>query len=193
MTSDVQLLLASRRGDQNAASTLWERHAARLAAYLAAILGSRHDADDVLQGVFCSLLTIPDSRIRAVREFAPFLTRIARNAAINHVRTTHRSRTRDTTAVSRRESTAAATDESDDLRRAISRLPRRQREVLILRHVGGLTFDQIAEALDTSKSTIASRHEAATRALRQQLEETPRRGETPPPAALRNGEVLHAR
>ena len=43
------------------------------------------------------------------------------------------------------------------------------REVLILRHAAGLTFDQIATATETPRSTIATRHAAALRALHQSL------------------------
>jgi RNA polymerase sigma factor (sigma-70 family) len=56
-----------------------------------------------------------------------------------------------------------------DLRRALLRLPLRQREVLVLRHVVGLTDDEIAGHLSCTRSTIRSLAARAVRALRKDL------------------------
>ena len=55
------------------------------------------------------------------------------------------------------------------LERELRRLPPDQREVLILKFWGGLTFAQVAEALDIPQGTAASRYRLALEALRQPL------------------------
>jgi RNA polymerase sigma-70 factor (ECF subfamily) len=144
-------------------------------AYARGVLGRRHAsaADDVVQTVFCRILQLDRRTIRAVREVRPWLARLVRTQALNHLRTN--------TRIARRESLAAPTAAADpsvqpDLADALDRLPRRHREVLHLRHVAGLTTDQAALALCVPRGTVASRHHAAVLALRAQLE-------TPPDAA----------
>ena len=55
------------------------------------------------------------------------------------------------------------------LEAALLKLPIEQREVLVLRIWGGLTFSEIAETLDASINTVAARHRYALDALRKQL------------------------
>jgi len=56
---------------------------------------------------------------------------------------------------------------------ALSELPVEQRQIVVLRIWGELTFEQIAESLDTARSTVFSRYEAAMRRLRERFSETP--------------------
>ena len=48
-------------------------------------------------------------------------------------------------------------------------MPRRYREVIVLKHIVGMTFDQLALALSANRSTVASRYRNAVARLRQQL------------------------
>lgn len=64
----------------------------------------------------------------------------------------------------------AAKDEGEQqLRLALSNLPEAQRELLVMKVWGGLTFDQIAVATDTPRSTAAARYNAALVALRDTM------------------------
>jgi RNA polymerase sigma-70 factor (ECF subfamily) len=66
----------------------------------------------------------------------------------------------------------AARDESDQrLRESLDQLPQQQREILVLKIWGGLTFDQIAEATESPRSTSAARYTAAIKSLRVALPE----------------------
>jgi RNA polymerase sigma-70 factor (ECF subfamily) len=57
------------------------------------------------------------------------------------------------------------------IERALGSLPKDQAEVLVMKIWGGLTFGQIATALDTSVNTIASRYRYALTKMREQLVE----------------------
>jgi RNA polymerase sigma-70 factor (ECF subfamily) len=71
----------------------------------------------------------------------------------------------------------AAPLEQDERRAAVeaalSSLPQNQAEVLILKIWGGLSFPEIARALDLSENTAASRYRYALAKLREQLAEEP--------------------
>jgi RNA polymerase sigma-70 factor (ECF subfamily) len=54
---------------------------------------------------------------------------------------------------------------------ALGHLPQEQREVLVMKIWGGLSFPQIAEALQLSANTAASRYRYALAKLREQLAE----------------------
>jgi RNA polymerase sigma-70 factor (ECF subfamily) len=56
---------------------------------------------------------------------------------------------------------------------ALGRLPEEQREVLVMKIWGGLSFPQIAEALRISANTVASRYRYALAKLREQLTKAP--------------------
>ncbi len=165
MTDDVELLLATHRGHEPSARALWARHSARLLAFARALVDPA-DAEDVVQGVFCSLLSIERSRLAAVRDGAAWLAQLTRRGALNHIRSHRRER-------KRREAiepaSKAAAPDVEGLRGAIDRLPRRLREVVVLKHIGGLTFEQIGVALEMPRETAAGRHRAAMAALRREL------------------------
>ena len=57
-----------------------------------------------------------------------------------------------------------------DLKAAIERLPDADREILYLRHVGGLSFKQLSEALETPMGTLLARHHRALKKVRSLLE-----------------------
>ncbi len=179
---DRELLLGTHRGCERSACMLWAAHAPRLLAFARAIIGP-HDAEDVVQSVFCGLLVLPRARLREVRDVPAFLAATTRRTALNAIRAARRER-------ARRERSAPPTPGPrttvhDALPGALDALPRRLREVVVLKHIGGLTFDQIAFALAIPRDTAASRYRAAVAALRGLLAEDhfPR---TPEP------EVAHA-
>ena len=83
--SDERLVALTRRGNQAAYEALVARYQSRLLAFCRHMLGSREDAEDVLQEVFAAAFNamIGDERPLNVR---PWLYRIARNRSLNHLR-----------------------------------------------------------------------------------------------------------
>src|SRR5213592_5079448 len=85
LQGDERLVALTRRGNQAAYEALVARYQARLLAFCRHMLGSREDAEDVLQEVFAAAFNamVADERPINVR---PWLYRIARNRSLNHLR-----------------------------------------------------------------------------------------------------------
>ena len=178
MSADDQTLLRrTHAGHEPSARELWSRHAGWMAAYARSVLGRRGLADDVVQSVFCRVLSLDRRAIRRVREVRPWLAQAVRHEALNQLRTLKRTARRDAAAGARASAHSVPADTHPDLASALAGLPRRQREVAYLRHVAGLTVDQTAAALGVPRGTVASRNHAAMQRLRDTLE---------PPAAHRD-------
>lgn len=182
--TDQEILLAVGRGSDAAARELWSRHAGRLLAFLRCVLprGGPIEADDVLQQTFCRVLETSQARLREVRDVPGWLFQVARNIAFNAGRGEKRERSRRGAAQepgSRRAGPVVLDGSAHDgeLARALAGLMPDLRDVVLLRHVAGLTFDQIEVATQTNRNTAASRYRSAIRlleiALSQPDSETP--------------------
>ena len=85
LQSDERLIALIRRGNHGAFEALVKRYQSRLLAFCRHMLGSKEDAEDVLQEVFAAAFNaiLADERAINVR---PWLYRIARNRSLNHLR-----------------------------------------------------------------------------------------------------------
>ena len=85
LQSDERLIALTRRGQHAAFEALCSRYQSRLLSFCRHMLGSREDAEDVLQEVFAAAFNavLADEREINVR---PWLYRIARNRSLNHLR-----------------------------------------------------------------------------------------------------------
>jgi RNA polymerase sigma factor (sigma-70 family) len=160
LQSDERLVALIRRGNHHAFEALMGRYQSRLLAFCRHMLGSKEDAEDVLQEVFAAAFNAmqADERPLNVR---PWLYRIARNRSLNHLRRAtaigvdsmdvHFSENGATTAdkVHRREDFRA-------LLLDVQGLPETQRTALLLREIDALSYDQIAEAMDTTVPSVKS-------------------------------------
>ena len=132
------------------------------------------DAEDVVQTAFVKFWR---KQPEAGREHYPLLFAAVRSTALDLLRGTERRTRREAepavdvlrddatffdTTVQQREDAAL-------IENALRELPPEQREVLVLRVWGGLTFAEIATTLGESINTVASRHRYALEALRRQL------------------------
>lgn len=170
---DRQLLLRTHRGDSVAAAALWSKHAGVLRAYARTVLGHRAatDAeDDAVQSAFCRVLDTPEGTLAAVLDVRAWLLTLTRNAALMHLRSARRERGRRERATATRAGRASS---HSGIQAAVDALPRRLREVMVLRHIAGLSFDQLAAAIGIPRSTVSSRYERALRTLRDAIEPTP--------------------
>lgn len=174
MPDDRRLLLQTHRGRETAARELWQRFAPRLLVYARSIVGS--GAEDVVQSVFVSILQQPRRTIAAVDDPAAWLLTLTRRGSLNYLRSSRRdlarrrSRSHSSSDSAPAFADAPAFGETEALHRAVGDLPRRLREVVILRHIAGLTFDQVAVALGANRNTTAARYREAIRRLRLVLE-----------------------
>ncbi|MGH2840864.1 MAG: RNA polymerase sigma factor, partial [Solirubrobacteraceae bacterium] len=160
LQSDERLIVLVRRGNHAAFEALVGRYQARLLAFCRHMLGSREDAEDVLQEVFAASFhaIVADDRPINVR---PWLYRIARNRSLNHLRRTqaigvdsmdvHFSEAGTTTAdkVHKRE-------EFRLLIADVQELPESQKTALLLREIDALSYEQISEAMETTIPSVKS-------------------------------------
>jgi RNA polymerase sigma factor (sigma-70 family) len=160
LQSDERLIALVRRGNHHAFEALVARYQSRLLAFCRHMLASREDAEDVLQEVFAAAFNaiLADSREINVR---PWLYRIARNRSLNHLRKTtaigvdsmdvHYSEGGETTAekVHKREEFRLLMADVQDL-------PETQRTALLLREIDALSYEQIAEAMETTVPSVKS-------------------------------------
>jgi RNA polymerase sigma factor (sigma-70 family) len=157
---DEKLVALTRRGQHAAFETLCARYQSRLLSFVRHMLGSREDAEDVLQEVFTAAFNavLADDREINVR---PWLYRIARNRSLNHLRRAsavgvdsmdvhfadHGLSTSD--RVLRRESFR-------ELLADVQQLPETQRTALLLREIDALSYEQISHAMETTVPSVKS-------------------------------------
>src|SRR5579875_3340914 len=160
LQSDERLVTSIRRGNQGAFEVLVGRYHSRLLAFCRHMLGSREDAEDVLQDVLTASYNsmLADDRPINVR---PWLYRIARNRCLNHLRR-NRAVGVDSMDVHFSDNGASTADKVHDreefrqLLDDIRDLPETQRTALILREMDALSYEQIAEAMETTVSSVKS-------------------------------------
>ena len=138
----------------------------------ARVLGSRDEADDVAQEVFLSFgrSTVP------VGEARGWLSVAAAHTALNHLRSGRRRATREEHVAARDDAvvpdvadTVALRQERSAVRAALARLPRTQAVALVLRH-SGLSYADVAAALDLSPGSVGTTVRRAETALRKELQ-----------------------
>jgi len=164
---DRRLLRACRRGDESAARRLYQRFAPLMRVYAHSLLGDEALAEDAVHNVFFRTMRLPVSAIDNVHEPAAWLVSLVRREALNIKRARRRRADRERESAIRQAWTN--TQEHDELHAAIDALPRRLRETLILKQLGGLTYEQIGRALNLNRNTAASRHRRAIAWLRAAL------------------------
>ncbi|MFI0446698.1 sigma-70 family RNA polymerase sigma factor [Actinomadura sp. 6N118] len=142
----------------------------RVVAVAARVLGSRDEAEDVAQEVFLTFARSSVPTGEAVR----WLSVAAAHTALNHLRSGRRRATREEAAdssgaISPDIADAVVTlDERRRVRAALARLPRRQAVALVLRH-SGLSYAEVAAALDLSPGSVGTTVRRAESALRKEL------------------------
>jgi RNA polymerase sigma-70 factor (ECF subfamily) len=158
----------AKEGDNEAMRFLYLRYRHNIYGYVRSIVRDDYEAEDITQHVFAKLLTsLAKYDERGVPFFA-WLLRLARNVAIDHLRAN-----RFTTAVE--EVHESSTDPQLDLdqslsvREALHALPSDQREVILLRHVVGLSPVEIADHLGRTEGSIHGLHHRGRRALQKEL------------------------
>jgi RNA polymerase sigma-70 factor (ECF subfamily) len=177
--ADEVLVEQLRRGDAAAGQMLVRRHHTALMRYLERAGGGLHAAEDLHQQTWLSVLDHLDRfDPRASGGFRAWLFRIATNKV--HDRWRRRGREKAMHAGLRLSSMQTSPSPADGLieaeqrRRlldAVQRLPDPQREVVLLRHYGGLRFSQIAELLGCPLNTALGRMHKALLKLRRAMDE----------------------
>ena len=162
------------RGDRSAFAELYDGCADRVHHYLVVSLGSRADADDVLQEVFVRLVR-SRRKLAEVNNLTAYVFAIARNEVLRLLQQRSReARSRDAPESCELFCEAVgdeleAREAADALAAALARLPREQREVVELKTYAGLTLGEIAEVTGSPPGTVATRYRTAIGRLREWL------------------------
>lgn len=159
-------------GDESAWRNLIDEHQEAVFRLVYLILGDADDAKDVTQEAFIRAYD-NFARFDPERPFRPWVYRIATRLAYNH----HRSLGRHWAALKRfgrtrteqsehPESLSIQQMEAQTLREAVSRLKRRDQEVLYMRYFLDLTIDETAQSLEIPAGTVKSRQSRALERLK---------------------------
>jgi RNA polymerase sigma factor (sigma-70 family) len=160
LQSDERLIAFLRKGNNAAFEVLMARYESRLMSFCRHLLGSREDAEDVLQEVMTAAFNaiLADDRPINVR---PWLYRIARNRSLNHLRRISAIGvdSMDHHLSEHGASTADKVHEREEFRLLVGDihdLPETQKTALVLREMDALSYEQIAEAMETTVPSVKS-------------------------------------
>ena len=182
--SDQQLLSAYLSGDQSAISTLIDRHSKRVLDYIRMMVKNNEIADDIFQETFIKVVRfIDEGRYTDNGKFLSWVLRIAHNQVIDHFRQTKQQNNlteadagydilnthkfSDTTV----EDKLVTAQIEEDLRKLVNNLPEEQKEVVMMRYFGDMSFKEIAEQTDVSINTALGRMRYALINLRKMIKD----------------------
>jgi RNA polymerase sigma-70 factor (ECF subfamily) len=160
----------AQAGDMNALHFLYVCYADDVYGYVKSIVRDEHEAEDVTQDVFVKLLPAIKKYERRAVPFGGWLLRVARNVALDHLRSRRHVPCADV-RISDPGHEQVGSDRLRALQAAFDRLPEDQREVMILRHVAGLTPGEIAGVLEKTESSVHGLHHRGRGAVKAALQE----------------------
>ena len=180
---DPELLRRAQEGDEAAFGTIMREHYERIFRLVYAIVHHEHDARDICQEVWLTVWKQLPS-FRGDAKFTTWLHPIATRRALDHLRKRRRWFDRflpfsigDTETPSVPEPVSSddarqqsdASERSEQLKKALEKLPPKLRAALALREIEGLSYEEIAQATGIPAGTVMSRLYHARRLLVQQL------------------------
>jgi RNA polymerase sigma-70 factor (ECF subfamily) len=160
----------AKEGDMSALHFLYVRYADDVYGYVRSIVRDSHEAEDITQNVFAKLMTAIHKYEQREVPFAAWIIRVARNMTLDHVRA-RRQIPFEEVRTDDQGHEQIGFERSQCIRDALKRLPQDQREVLVLRHIAGLTPGEIAERLGKSEGSIHGLHHRGRGALQHALRE----------------------
>jgi RNA polymerase sigma-70 factor (ECF subfamily) len=149
---------------------LYVRYADDVRRYVATFVKDQYEAEDITHNVFAKLMTVITKYEERSVPFAAWILRVARNASLDYLRAKRMIPT-DEVRLSDSQATHDGGEMGRDIRIALESLPADQREVLVLRHIVGLSPMEIAGMLEKTESSVHGLHHRGRRALRGALTE----------------------
>ncbi len=165
-----QAIKRAQGGDRDALGFLYARYADNIYGYVRSIVHNHHEAEDITQHVFAKLMRVIGKYEERDVPFFAWALRVARNVTMDYIRSERLIPVEEIRkADDREESDPAAGGKMQDLREALDTLPLAQREVLILRHVAGLSPIEIAKLTGKSEGSVHGLHHRGRRTLAAEL------------------------
>jgi RNA polymerase sigma-70 factor, ECF subfamily len=166
--SITQAVLAAKSGDMEAIRFLYVRYKDNIYGYVLSIVREEHEAEDCTQQVFMKLISAIHKYEPRTVPFTAWILRVARNVAIDHLRQRRVIPCEDVFEPTRQ------TDETSrecrwGLEVALEALPEEQRDVVVLRHLVGLSPGEIATRMGKTESSIHGLHHRGRLTLRREL------------------------
>ena len=166
---DGAAIRACRAGDRQAFRHLVERYQAQAIGHAIGILGNREDAMDAVQDAFIDSFQSLN-RFDLSRRFYPWFYIILRNRCYKAAAARTRQKTDSIEEAQILEPSASMPyEELLLLDRALLQLDPEDREIITLKHLDGLTYEELAERLRIPEGTVMSRLFHARRRLRERL------------------------
>ena len=172
---DGDIVRAVLAGDRERYAELVDRYRDRYARYAARMLGSKDAAEDAVQDAFVRAFD-QLAQCQDPNKFVGWFFLILRNRCFAEQRRSKATAPLQAAdAIATRESADEVAETAERLRalqHALLELTAEQREVFVLKHVEGLTYQEIAERLSTSVPSLKMRMHRAYDRLREQLRES---------------------
>lgn len=181
--SDEEIVAAILQGDEDLYAEIVGRYQARLVNYLYRLLRNREEAHDLAQEVFFKVYRALD-RFDAEYRFSTWLFRVGQNAAIDHIR----KRRLRLVSMHRPEDEAGGerdwefpssdptpygdarnVERGEAINRAVAELPWEYRELIVLRHFGELSYEEIAVLKEMPLGTVKNKLFRGRQMLKQKL------------------------
>lgn len=174
-SAENSLLHALKEGNGRAFEVLYDRYSERILYNLIRIVRSSSIAEELLQDVFLKVWELRET-IDPTRSFQAFLFQISSNLAIDFYRKAARQRIMEAAVALSSEAGYNHVDKYIDykeaeilLDRAISQLPPQRQRVFRLCRIEGKTYEETAEILSISRSTVREHMVKAKAFMREQL------------------------
>ena len=166
------LVVRAQAGDETAFAELVERYSPRLRYFLRKLLASADGAEDALQDVWLSVFRhLP--RLADPQALVAWLYRIARDQAFGRLRKLRKGEQpldeRTVADVPTADENDFSVEDAARIHAALDALPPEQREVLVLRFLEEMTYEQIASVVGCQLGTVRSRIHYAKQALKTAL------------------------
>lgn len=162
----------AQQGDREALGFLYARYADNVHGYLRSIVHDHHEAEDLTQHVFAKLIHVIGKYEEREVPFFAWMLRVARNVALDHIRQQRLipvEEVRATEGFNGGAGSHHAPGRSHDLMEALDTLPQAQREVLVMRHVVGLSPPEIATRTGRTEGSVHGLHHRGRQALKAEL------------------------
>lgn len=181
LMSDQELIDRYVSGCQTSFEALLNRHQSKVYTSIYLLVKNQALAEDIFQDTFIKVInTLKSGKYNDEGKFLPWVLRIGHNLVIDHFRRNQRNPTitdSDGNNIfeslhfydENREDQLLKSQQHKELHQLIQQLPEEQREVLIMRHYGDLSFKEIADVTNVSINTALGRMRYALNNLRRML------------------------
>lgn len=163
-------IVRAQAGNAQALNFLYLRYADEILRFVKSLVRDHHEAEDITQNVFIKLMSVIGKYEPREVPFSAWIRKVARNVALDHLRT-RRTTLVEEVRVAEDDRRQVSRERNRDLCEALERLTEDQREVLVLRHIVGLSPAEIAKLLGKKENAIHALHHRGRLSLQSALTE----------------------